>query len=181
MVEINPSYAEVLGPATASLISRDRPAPPVVFKTAFENSGNIDFPAYIILRITDESNQTIATLQSERQMVYPKQPNVFNVRWDNPPAEGNYRVEALGFGDVYEGLQLPGRTAEFDLRWLYVLLNLLLFIIALILLSIALYASHVLSRDIRDLRHGYRKAAEEFEGLIRYVIDVYHFRGRRKG
>jgi hypothetical protein len=181
IVEINPSYTDPLGPATASMINQEnKPAPPVDFVTVFENTGNIEFPAYIILTLVDQNNATIASLQSEKQMVYPKRPNVFHIKWTNPPAEGKYNVIGKVFGDVYEGLNLPGKDTDFELKWLYVYLNLLLLLIAMLILVMAIYSSHVLKKDIGLFGITYKKATEQIDGLVKYVTNVYHFRSKKR-
>ncbi|MFH1750166.1 MAG: hypothetical protein ABH863_00650 [Candidatus Micrarchaeota archaeon] len=181
IIEIEPAYAEPLGPATGALVQSNRPvAPPVEFRSYFENTGNIDFPAYIILTINDEAGNLITTLQSDRQMVYPNRQNIFRINWQSPPAEGKYAVEGRVFGDVYDGISLPGKNIEFDLSWLIVLLNLLLLLIALLTLAAAIYSSHVLSRDMRAFGVIYKKSLEQFDSLMKYVVNLYHFRGGRK-
>lgn len=180
VIEIDPSYAEPLGPATGALVSGNRPpAPPVEFRNVFENSGNIDFPAYIILEIRDKQDSLITTLQSEKQMVYPGRLNIFKVKWDNPPAEGTYKVEAKVFGDVYEGLTLPGRKTEFDLNWMVVFFNLLLLLIAILMLGAAIWSSQMLVSDMRKFAGAYGKAVEQLEYMRKYVAELYHFRGKK--
>ncbi len=178
VVEVNPVYAEPLGPSTGALIA-GKEVPPVEFRNVFENSGNIDYPAYIILEVRDETNAIIATLQSETQMVYPDRPNIFIIPWENPPAEGVYKVQARAFGEVYEGINFAGKDVEFDLRWLFVFINILLVLLAVLMLALAVYSSHMLSRDIRHYGGIYQKAIGELDHLIKYVNNLYHFRGRR--
>ncbi len=178
ITEIVPAYGEPLSSSTGALISSNRPVAPLVeFRSYFENTGNIEFPAYVILDIKTQSGETVANLQSERQMVYPKRQNVFKVEWGNAPAEGKYIVEAKVFGDVYDGINLPGKSADFDLSWLIVLINLLLLLLALLMLAAAIYSSYVLNRDLRAFSHLYKKSMEHFDSLHRYVTGMYHFRG----
>jgi hypothetical protein len=180
IIEIYPSYTDPLGPSTGALIARDKPAPPVEFITTFEATGNIDFPAYIILEVKDENNKTLATLQSERQMVYPKRENVFRLKWDNAQSEGKYFVIGRVFGEVYEGLTLPGKEIDFELRWIYVIINLLLLLLAILMLVMVAYWSQVLSGDIGRLGGIFRRAGEEFDKLAKYVNSIYHFRRGKK-
>lgn len=179
ITDINPSYTDPFGPATGALIARDKPAPPVNFLVSFEDTGNIDFPAYVVLDIKDEFNVTITTLTSEMMQVYPKRTNTFKVFWANPPAEGKYRVDAKVFGDVYEGLTLPGKIIEFDLRWIAVIFSLLLILIAVLMLVLLTYSSHVLSSDIRNFGGVFKRAGEELDKLTKYIAEVYHFRGKK--
>jgi hypothetical protein len=180
ITEINPIYTDPFGPATGHMIARDRPAPPVEFNINFEDTGNIDFPAYIILEIRDESGALVKTLQSQRQMVYPKKPNIFKFNWEDAPAEGKYSLDAKVYGDVYEGIQLPGKKGEFDLRWLYVLISLLLLVVALVMLMLVAYSSHVLHKDIFLFGGLAKRATEQMEGIRSYITDLYHFRGRKR-
>ncbi|HLC48369.1 MAG TPA: hypothetical protein VJI13_04815 [Candidatus Norongarragalinales archaeon] len=181
ITDVDPAYAEPLGPATGALVQSNRPpAPPVEFRSYFENTGNIDFPAYVILEIRNAAGELTTTLRSERQMVYPKRQNVFRVRWDSPPAEGSYSVDAKVFGDVYEGLNLPGVKKQFDLSWMIVLINLLLLLIAMLVLAAAIYSSHVLSRDIRSFGRLYAKSIEQFDSLTKFISNLYHFRGKKR-
>ncbi|MBI5224696.1 hypothetical protein HY989_02405 [Candidatus Micrarchaeota archaeon] len=178
--EIVPSYTDPFGPSTGAMINGNTPAPPVEFLSYFRATGNIDFPAYIVLTVKDEANVTLATLQSPTQMMKPKQDNVFKVKWGNAPSEGKYFVEGRVFGEVYEGINFAPKERDFDLRWIFVIINILLLILALIALVLAIYSSHVISRDIRSFGGIYKRVSEELDGVIKYVDDLYHFRRRRK-
>ncbi|MFH1443292.1 MAG: hypothetical protein ABIG96_04630 [Candidatus Micrarchaeota archaeon] len=180
ITEIDPHYADPFGSATGAMISRDRPAPPVEFRVNFDATGNIDFPAYVILEVRDETDTVVKTLQSERQMVYPKRNNLFTLNWPDAPKEGKYTVNAKVFADVYDVIELPGKKGEFELAWLYVAIALLLLIVAVLMLALLVFSSHVLSRDIFLFGGAYKKAAEQVDSIIRSINDLYHFRGRKR-
>ncbi|MFH1107233.1 MAG: hypothetical protein V1787_05030 [Candidatus Micrarchaeota archaeon] len=174
IARLDADFGKTLGKMTAAVVGdRDKPAPPVDFVATFENTGNIEIPVYVLFKVTDQQGNTLTTIQSDPHAVYQQQFRDFKASWANPPAEGEYRVEATFFTDVYSGILFPGRTLDFDLKWLYVYLFLFIFLLAVLMLIVISYQSRRLLKDLADFTASAKRLEAVYEDLSRKISRIF--------
>lgn len=124
---------------------------PVEIKTKFINKGNMEYPAFAILRIFDENNNTLATIESEKQMAYPGKEITFKSIWFTDKT-GSYNIEGNVFGEVKNGIVFQPVSQKLEVTLLTILIPAILMLILLFLIAVDGYSIYRLNKDLKKLK-----------------------------